>query len=234
VLEAGGDPGIVLANPVAAMHQVSRDVSMTARLELVGRPAMTALQVQWSYLAAARQLGADVLGERTGEMLDLWAEVLELLETEPRKLADRLDWLAKLAILDGYRARDGLDWSASRLAAVDLQYADTRPERGLALRLEQRGSLCRLTTDAQVEQAIAVPPPDTRAWFRGECVRRFGAHVAAASWDSVILDVPGRTSLVRIPTQDPLRGTRAHVAGLLDSVGSVTELVGALSRGGSR
>jgi proteasome accessory factor A len=146
-------------------------------------------------------------------------------------LADRLDWVAKLALLEGYRRRDGLDWSAPRLAAIDLQYADTRPERGLAFRLEQRGSLQRITSAEEVARAMVEPPIDTRAWFRGECVRRFGACVAAASWDSVIFDVPGRSALVRVPTPDPLRGTRAHVGELLGSVDGVGQLVSAL--GGS-
>jgi proteasome accessory factor PafA2 len=231
VLESGGDPEIRLANPVAATHQVSRDLTLAAPLELVGRAPMTALQIQWSYLAAARQLPPGLFGPRTEELLGLWAEVLELLQSDRAQLADRLDWLAKLVILDGYRQRDGLDWSAHRLAAVDLQYADTRPDKGLAMRLEQRGSLRRITTDAEVEAATVAPPPDTRAWFRGECVRRFGPQVAAASWDSVILDVPGRSALVRIPTPDPLRGTHEHVSGLLERVGSVSELVAALTGG---
>jgi proteasome accessory factor A len=164
-------------------------------------------------------------------VLDLWSEVLAGLATEPRELADRLDWAAKLALLDGYRRRDGLGWGAPRMAAIDLQYADTRPERGIALRLEQRGSLRRLTTDDEVARAVVAPPADTRAWFRGECVRRFGDRIAAASWDSVIFDVPGRSALVRVPTPDPLRGTRAHVGELMGSVDGVAALVAAL--GGS-
>jgi proteasome accessory factor A len=68
------------------------------------------------------------------------------------------------------------------------------------------------------------PPTDTRAYFRGECLRRFGADIAAASWDSVIFDLGG-DSLVRIPTLEPLRGSKAHVGALLDSVHSAVELV---------
>ena len=39
--------------------------------------------------------------------------------------------------------------------------------------------------------------------------------MAAASWDSVIFDV-GQQSLVRVPTLEPLRGSKAHVQELLD------------------
>jgi proteasome accessory factor A len=40
--------------------------------------------------------------------------------------------------------------------------------------------------------------------------------VSAASWDSVIFDVPGAPTLQRVPMRDPLRGTRAHVGRLLE------------------
>ena len=223
-----------MATPVSAMHQVSHDLTLGAPLECLGRSPLTALEIQQAYLDAAiahcatRPGGTD---PRTREVLDLWSEVLAALATDPRSLSDRLDWVAKLALLEGYRRRDGLDWSAPRLAAVDLQYADTRPEKGLAMRLEQHGSLHRFSTDEQVARAVIEPPDDTRAWFRGECVRRFGDQVAAASWDSVIFDVPGRSSLVRVPTPDPLRGTRSHVEALMGSVDGVGALVSAL--GGS-
>ena len=50
------------------------------------------------------------------------------------------------------------------------------------------------------------------------------ADIAAASWDSVIFDLGG-DSLVRIPTLEPLRGSKAHVGALLDSVNTAAELV---------
>jgi proteasome accessory factor A len=53
--------------------------------------------------------------------------------------------------------------------------------------------------------------------------------VAAASWDSVIFDIPGRESLQRVPTLEPLRGTRVHVGELLDRCRTAAELVAALT-----
>ena len=35
------------------------------------------------------------------------------------------------------------------------------------------------------------PPEDTRAYFRGRCLEKYADAVAAASWDSVIFDLPG-------------------------------------------
>jgi Pup amidohydrolase len=89
--------------------------------------------------------------------------------------------------------------------------------------------MARLTDEAAVTWAIDNPPEDTRAYFRGRCLRQYADAVAAASWDSVIFDVPGRESLQRVPTLEPLRGTRAHVGDLLDRCRTAGDLVNALT-----
>jgi proteasome accessory factor A len=166
----------------------------------------------------------------SADVLRRWAEVLEDLAIDPMRCADRLDWPAKLRLLEGYRSRDGLAWGDSRLHLVDLQYSDVRPEKGLYHRLVSRGSMQRLLTDDEVTRAMVRPPADTRAFFRGECLRRYPAQVAAASWDSVVFDL-GRENLVRIPTMEPLRGTRDHVGALFESTSSAQELVDTITGG---
>ena len=142
-----------------------------------------------------------------------------------------LDWVAKLSVLEQYRERDGLDWSHPKLQLVDLQYADLRPERGLYHRFVERGRMDRLLTEAEIVAAVQDPPEDTRAYFRGRCLAQYAEHVAAASWDSVIFDLPGHESLQRVPTLEPLRGTRAHVGGLLDRCRTAEDLVKAITGG---
>jgi len=166
--------------------------------------------------------------EQTRDVLSRWQSTLARLESDPMSLVGELDWVAKLAVLEGYRERDNLDWDSARLGLVDIQYSDVRPEKGIAQLLMARGSLARVTTDDEVQHAISNPPVDTRAWFRGECIRRFGEYVAAASWDSVIFDLPGRDTLIRVPTLEPLRGSRANVGELLDSCQNVGQLLAAL------
>ena len=82
----------------------------------------------------------------------------------------------------------------------------------------------RLLDEDEVLRAVDSPPEDTRAYFRGSCMARYPAEVAAASWDSVIFDV-GRETLQRVPTLEPLRGTKAHVGALLEASASAVELV---------
>jgi proteasome accessory factor A len=86
-----------------------------------------------------------------------------------------------------------------------------------------------LLDPADITAAITNPPEDTRAYFRGRCLAQFAPAVAAASWDSVIFDV-GRDSLQRVPTMEPLRGTKAIVGALLDRCRTAAELVDAITR----
>jgi Pup amidohydrolase len=219
--------------PVAELRAISHDPELKRLVTLRDGRKMTAIQLQAEYLELARKYVEDRFGSDvdpiTADVLDRWESVLTRLAEDPMQLSKELDWVAKLEILEGYRARDGLAWDHPRLQLVDLQYSDVRPDRGLYNRLVARGRMVRLTDDATVLAAVDNPPEDTRAYFRGRCLRQYPESVAAASWDSVIFDIPGRESLQRVPTLEPLRGTRAHVGDLLARCRTAAELVAALT-----
>ncbi len=226
LIEEGMDlTDLALARPVHAVHVISRDPSLRATVALADGRELTGLALQRIYLdRVAKLVDSRDPDPRAADVVQTWANVLDLLERDPMDCAELLDWPAKLRLLEGFRNRENLNWSAPRLHLVDLQYSDVRLDKGLYNRLVARGSMKRLVTEQQVRDAVDNPPTDTRAYFRGECLRRFGADIAAASWDSVIFDLGG-DSLVRIPTLEPLRGSKAHVGALLDSVDSAAELV---------
>ena len=218
----------VFRSPVPAMRAVSYDLTLTRPLELVDGTMVTALEIQWELLDRARkwseERGLEAVGGAVGlDILQTWEEVLTALEADPMTLADRLDWVAKYRILTGYRERHDLPWGDARLDALALQYHDVRPERSLSA----RAGLVRISSDAEVTQAMTEPPEDTRAYFRGRCLQRWANHVVAANWDSIVFDV-GDETLRRVPMMEPLRGTRAHVGTLLDESASPAELVARL------
>jgi proteasome accessory factor A len=224
---------IAVSRPVHELHAVSHDPDLRHRVELRDGRTLTAVDLQREYCDQAHKFVEDRMGsdvdEGTAEVLDRWSRVLDDLADDPSRLAGQLDWVAKRQILEGYRSRDGLEWSDARLQLVDLQYSDVRPDKGLYHRLVSRGRMEQVLSGDEIGRAVHRPPEDTRAWFRGECVRRYGSQVAAASWDSVIFDVPGRASLQRVPMLEPLRGTRAHVGALLERCATAAELVDALT-----
>jgi proteasome accessory factor A len=228
--DAFGTLDLTLANPVKAIRQVSYDPTLGRTVELADGRSATALSVQWELYGLARKyaedrglgcLGDEAVGQ---EVLRQWEEVLAGLETDPSSVVRKVDWAAKLQLLEGYRDRHHLDWDDHKLAAVDLQYHDLRPERSLFARLDTE----RLVPEPEVLEAVTEPPRRTRAYFRGQCLRRWGSSVASANWDSLVFDL-GTDPLRRVPMMDPLRGTADHVEELLRSSASPTELLARLS-----
>jgi proteasome accessory factor A len=235
MIEAGFvDRDLSVEQPVSTLRAVSHDASLKQLVTMRDGRKLTAVQLQMEYLELARKyvestLGSDV-DPQTADVLARWESVLTRLEDDPRTCSREVDWVAKLSILDGYRERESLDWSSHKLQLVDLQYHDVRPDKGLYNRLVARGSVETLVSEDAVTRAMTTPPADTRAYFRGRCLEKYAGEVAAASWDSVIFDV-GRDSLQRVPTMEPLRGTKAHVGELLDACETAAELVDRISGG---
>jgi Pup amidohydrolase len=215
-----------LATPVHALREVSYDLTLRKPLELADGTRMTAVEMQWELLDRAKKYaeeqGLDCIGgaEVGGEVLRRWEDVLTGLETDPMRLAAQLDWVAKYRFMQGYRDRHGLGWDDARLAAMDLQYHDLRPEKSLAGRV----GLERLTSDDEVLTAVTEPPADTRAYFRGKCLQRWADQIVAANWDSMVFDIGG-DPLRRVPMMDPTRGTEAHVGRLMAECTSTAELL---------
>jgi proteasome accessory factor A len=221
--ELGRD--MTLMAPVAALRQVSYDLTLRRPIELASGARITALELQWHYLDQAKKYaesrGLEAVGEEVGaEILRRWEVVLNGLETDPSSLAGQLDWVAKRQLIEGYRERHDLAWDDARLKAMDLQYHDIRPERSLASRV----GLERLVGDDEVTSAMTNPPRTTRAWFRGTCLQRWASAVVAANWDSLVFDVGG-DPLRRVPMMEPLRGTAALLEDLVDSCSTPAELI---------
>lgn len=229
-IEAGVDfSDLALRDPVGAVREVSRDLSCTAALQHADHVTRrTAIQIQREYLDRVR--GLDAAGEVTAR----WAEVLDLLERDPMETAGILDWTAKLALLRGLRDRGGLGWDHPKLALIDLQYADIDPARGLYHALVARGRMRRLSTDAQIAEAVTTAPRDTRAYLRGGLLRRFPDDVVAASWDSAIVTVDGdpEGELVRLRLHDVTGLGAAAVADLLEGAPDMAALVSGLAARG--
>jgi proteasome accessory factor PafA2 len=158
-------------------------------------------------------------------ILTQWREMLDGVRDDSDSVADRIDWVAKLRIVNGYRDRYSLGPHDARLRAIDLQYHDVRPERSLAARVGLR----ELHTNEAVREAIHNPPPSTRAYFRGQCVARYPDQIVAANWDSVVFDL-GEGPLRRVPMLDPLRGTQLLTADLLETSATAVDLLEALDR----
>ena len=214
-----------LREAVRSMRLVSHDPTCSRTIDLADGRSLTAIELQWEYLRLAKKYTKD--NEATDvdrDVLERWERVLERLENDPLSLSRQLDWVAKLQLMEAYRERDGLAWDDPKLKMIDLQYHDVRRSKGLYYKLLDGGKLDRVVAEDEIAYAVDHPPEDTRAYFRGECLRRFSPRIMAASWDALIFDT-GEEPLRKVPTLEPTRGTRTHVQELLDQSPDAVSLI---------
>ena len=181
--------------PVATLHEVSHDPTLEAKVELVDGRRMTALELLQEYHDRA----AAFVAERPAA---------SPTPTPPRSCTGgarcSTGWPAT-------RWRPGARSTGSPSSPCSRATASATPSAGAT-----RGSRPSTSSGPTCAPTAASPtgswrptgsrcsstrptssppsrsrPPDTRAWFRGQCLRRFPDAVVAASWDSVIFDVAG-------------------------------------------
>ena len=213
-------------DPVRVIHELSCDLDLTAKFELAGGGRCSALEMQGGSSSSPSATwpagGAECVGgdDEAREILSRWSHALAMLRSDPEALATSVDWIAKRRLVEGYRARHDTAATDPRLAVLDLQYHDLRPERSLA----QRAGLEVLVDPERVAEAVTSPPLDTRAYFRGTCLRKNPSEIVTANWDSLVFDL-GTDPLRRVPMMDPLRGTAAHTKDLLDRCATAAQLL---------
>lgn len=219
---------VQLEDPVLAIKAVSRDLSMRGTIRLDNGRSITSVDLQRTYLQAAHEFYASRdLPPMVKDVLVRWETVLDKLDQDPMQLDRELDWVAKRRMILSYMDRKGCGWTDPRVAMLDLQYHDMRPDKSLYGTLERSHRIERLLRDEEIRRAEEHPPVDTRAYFRGTCLKQFPQNVYGASWTSVLLD-QGNETIKRIPLLDPRRGTRDLTEELLAGASTVEELLAKL------
>nr|NLI49118.1 proteasome accessory factor PafA2 family protein [Propionibacterium sp.] len=191
-----------LRDPVAAFRAVSRDPTLRRRLP-TGAGAASALDLQRRFLDACAAHVAEASFPEGAEIVAEWAGVLDDLGRDPAATADRLDWPAKLTLLERLRERDGLSWADPRLARLDLAWAELDAPASPFAALKRAGALIDWIPAAAVAAATREPPADTRAHARGRLVATHPDAVVAATWDSVLIRDP-RGGLHNLRMTEPL------------------------------
>ena len=220
-LEDDALPQVVVQAPVASLQAVSHDTALMHQLSLIDGRRVRALDVLEMYRdAVQRWLDArvdDPTPDQTADVMTRWGQLIDGLRRDPDTVSRDVEWVAKKQLLEGLRSRHGLAWDDPKLRALDIQWTNVAPEKGLARNMERRGALNRLTTDDQIAHAIAMPPRTTRAWTRGHAVSAFGTQVAQASWDSIVLRSPEQGRYVRVLMPEPTQANAESTQGWFDS-----------------
>jgi proteasome accessory factor A len=214
-----------LRDPVRSIKDVSHDPTCKALLQLDDGKKMTAVDIQAEYLEMAQAYASKQSPDPiTKDVLAKWEHVIECLRRDPMELSGQVDWVMKKAMIENFMDRKSLDWTSPQVEMLDLQYHDLRPDKGLYYLLERQGRAERIVTDEEILAAIQTPPTDTRAYFRGECLKKYGAAVFGVNWDSISFGV-GSEPIKRILMAEPLKGTKAHVDDLLTRSPTAADLV---------
>ncbi|MBV7302595.1 depupylase/deamidase Dop [Corynebacterium sp. TAE3-ERU2] len=197
---------LALAHPVAEVSAVSRDLTLSHRLELADGRRLTALEILGEYRRRAAAAVGDGVDKR---LLSEWDEAADLLATNPLAAADRLDWVAKYALMKGFVAR-GASWDHPKIALVDLQYSDIDPRTSLYHALVRKQRMRTLVDEETIRRAAYEPPTDSRAYTRGMFMTRYPDEVVGANWDRVV--VAEGESMLTVPMVAVDGYTRADTA----------------------
>ncbi|WP_246778119.1 proteasome accessory factor PafA2 family protein [Buchananella hordeovulneris] len=243
---------LALADPVAAVREVSHDVSLTTRVALAAGGEADPLTICQTYLDQARDFldrhglpapaptnplevdlealaaGAGPAGAETGALLAFWQASLDALAAQraggPR--ATHLEWVAKHDLVTASAQRHPGAQGDVVAHAVDLAWSELG--RGLAGLVPSGRAARERWRPATLAAALSEPPPTTRAWLRGQLLTRFPGQVVAAGWHSVLLETGARHHR-RLPITDPLAWTRAEVESVVAAAPDVAHVLAALT-----
>lgn len=202
MIEAGFDFSEFALNDISAIKAISRDITGRAPVTLASGETKTALEIQWSYLDAAKRWLVE-RGNTTGELgtpqedmekvVALWEKTLRAIESNDLSaISSEIDWAIKLSLLQRFQSRLGLEatnFDHPKLKQVDLTYHDIRPKRGLFKAIEAKGMATRFIDDLEIQTAMHQPPQTTRAKLRGDFISHARTTHAPVSVDWLRLKV---------------------------------------------
>jgi proteasome accessory factor PafA2 len=216
---------LTLRDPVRSIREVSHDLSLANELTMDDGSTRTALQIQSDFLEMAlAYTSSRSLDPVQKDVLQKWQHVIEALGRDPMELDTKIDWVIKKRLIESFMKRKNLEWGDPQVNMLDLQYHDSRPDKGLYYLLERQGKVDRIVSDEEIQHAVYNPPRDTRAFFRGECLRRYPGEVFGVNWDSISFGLEDE-SIKRIMMAEPLKGTSEFVEELLERSDTAAQLL---------
>ena len=232
MLEAGVEvKGVDLDDPVRSMKAISRELSLKKKVKLNCGEKWLATEIQRAYLETAERHfldSASPAAPHTVDLLKRWRSVLDRLDEDPMLLSRELDWVIKKALIESFMDRKGCDWDDARVSLMDLQYHNVERNKGLFFSLERGGYVEKLVTPEQLSHARTHPPRETRAYFRGSCIRKFPKEIYAASWTTILFKA-GFGNIKKVPLNNPWKGGETLVGKVLgdsDTVETLLEKLG--------
>ncbi len=234
----------LLDDPVESLHRWSRDPELRAKNRLIDGSEYTAVELLEAIFEKARRFvdagRADGLVSDVGRIMAIWGECLgRVRQRDFDYLAGRIDWIAKMSLLERTAAKRRLNWESPAMKYLDHLYSSLDPGEGLYWALERAGAVEKLVGDGQIERFVHEPPDDTRAWLRAYVLRHAESGLLDdVDWDMVRIcrksvSPAGWTSYhyPEFPMASPLRFTRQECEEILQSAPSFVQRLAGIGLG---
>jgi proteasome accessory factor A len=226
------DPNLLLDDPLDAIGVISRDPALKAKVRMAGGKDLTAVEVQFGFLEAAKRFaedgGLDGAVPMHAEILSAWEETLVMLrDGDFEALAPRLDWVLKKLAIERAMEQGGFGWRSAEAKKLDHKYADLA--EGLYFAYEEAGVTEQIVPSEEINLAMEDAPVDTRSWFVGEMLRRSSegeVEVDDVDWDEIEFKFPREKGMDfngEIKLGDPQGHTMAMCQPILDGAGTMEE-----------
>lgn len=172
------DPDFVIDKPGRAIRQLAaQHIGDNLKLNqtvMVGQRLLTAPQIELYYASIAKDMAdAGRLNEYDTSFAYMWHELAcDIEDGKIEKWADRIDWLAKLDLMERYKAKKGQS-STEKMQELDLSYHEIRVlHKTVRDVLIKNKTVYEDISDTEATAAMRTAPDDTRARARGATVLR--------------------------------------------------------------
>lgn len=170
-------------NPVKAIKTVSRDLDFEIPVLLNSGKRMTGLEILRYYVGKCEEyLKSNPMHEQHNLAVAMAKEVIDQLEKDPLLTFGILDWTTALGICE------------SRPASANQNLLKFRElsENSLYGKLLESGKIKRFLTDERILSACDFAPKDTRAFLRGELIKKARGNIKLMNWSYAVLNKNGR------------------------------------------
>jgi proteasome accessory factor A len=164
---------LTLENPIRAIREISHDIGGKKRVRLANGRELTAIEIQDEYYERTAKFVERRGGDpQTKQLLLEWRDALDALASrQPELLARKVDWVAKMLMIERYRGKHQLPLSSPKVALLDLAYHDVNRSRGLYYLMERSGKAERMVSEKDISRGMREPPQTTRAKLRGDFIK---------------------------------------------------------------
>ncbi|MCW1806316.1 Pup--protein ligase [Brachybacterium squillarum] len=204
-------PELALADDIAAIRVVARDLTGTEPLELAGGGTTTALEVQQRWL----DLASTVAEPAELGVLETWQLALDAVRTGDRSwAAQHLDWAIKERLVSQVVERRGVALDDPVIERLDLGYHDIDPSGSVFASLRRRGLAPAVLDEERIAAAVTTAPASTRAHLRGQVVTAALEHGVdhVVDWTTLRLT---RSGSAPVQILDPFQTRSDEVDALL-------------------